>query len=88
MEVQGPVSLTPRLVNAAVNYVEECEDWVANCHPGARISHDLLDALSHFRLIAMNQTIGASWLRVAKRAFVEPQKSVSLQISALITKAR
>jgi hypothetical protein len=58
---------------------------MAKSHPGTRISHDILDLFPHRGLIAMNHTLGAGGLCVAKRAFVESQKRVALQIRAFIT---
>jgi len=81
------IGFTSGLVDVAIDYMKKRQDGMAKGHLRARIPHHLLDALTHSGLIAVNHTFRARGLGVTKWAFVEPQKGVSLEISALIAEA-
>src|SRR5262249_48992484 len=80
------IGFTSRPVDVAVDYMAKSQDGMAKCHLWSRIPHHLLDALTHSGLIAVNHTFRAGRFGVAKRAFVEPEKCIPLEFSALIAK--
>ena len=67
----------------SIQFVGNGEPRMAKQHPGAGVSHDLPGLGPLRRLVAVNGTVGASWLVFAIGTFLQPYLGVVQKLPTL-----
>lgn len=67
----------------SIQLMGNCKYWVAKQHPWTGVAHDLPSLVSSRRFVTVYRAVGASWLLVTIRAFLQPTLGVVEKVLAL-----